>query len=384
MFEVRKSARVGAILAVACGAIAILAWWWDRNHRELAIAGVVEVQEINVGSKVGGRVSEVAVHEGDEVDAGALLLRFEAPELLARRDQLAAVLAQAEANLERWQNGALPEEVEVAQATHAAAAARYAMLQEWTRPEEMQQGEAELDAAKADRAVADSSWKRVAELHAGRVASAQQLDDARAAKDAAGARLRAAEARIALLEAGARAEEITRAREEARAARAQLDLLRSGTRPELLAEARGRRDEARAALAEADAQLRECEVRAPGCGKVRVEVVSVRAGDLIPPGKPVIRLLDSRDLWVKAYCPEPDLSRFRIGDRASVRIDSAPGRAFPGAITHVAGESEYTPRNIQSLDERWNQVFAVKVKVDAPAGMLKPGMAAIVTLAQEK
>ncbi|MBI5368041.1 MAG: HlyD family efflux transporter periplasmic adaptor subunit, partial [Planctomycetes bacterium] len=259
-----------------------------------------------------------------------------------------------------------------------AAAARLAALLAWTRPEEMKQAEAELDAGRADLELAEATSKRFENLRLQDVASDQQADDARGARDAARARLAAAEARVALLRAGARPEEITGAREECRRAQAQADLLHAGTRAEDLAEARARRDEARAALAEAEANLREGEVRAPSTA--RIEVLSIRKGDLLAAGRPVARLLQLDDLWVKAFCPEPDLGRIAVGDRVEVRVDSFPDRAFVGEIMHVAGESEFTPRNVQSLDERWNQVFALKIRVTAPPGVLKAGMAAVVHL----
>ncbi len=365
----------GVAVAAAAAATAVIAWW-GLQQRPLVLAGVVEVQEVHLGSKVGGRVGEVLVREGDGVEAGAVLVRLEMPEHRARRDQWAAGVAQAEAVLERWRNGPRAEEIEEAEASVAAGAARLAMLQEWTRPEELRRAEAEREAAQADAALAESTFRRVEKLHRERVASPQEFDDARSARDGASARARALQARSDLLKAGARAEEIAAAREELRQARARLDLLKAGTRPEVLAEAKAQLDQARAALAEAEAQLREGEVRAPvAC---RVEVLSVRKGDLVAPGRPFARVLDLEEIWVRAYCPEPDLGHLRVGGGVQVRVDTWPDREFPGKVVQIAGESEFTPRNIQSLDERWNQVFSLKVKVDAAPGLLKPGMAALV------
>ncbi|MBI3267751.1 MAG: efflux RND transporter periplasmic adaptor subunit [Planctomycetes bacterium] len=361
-------------VARAGGAGAGALWWNGQGPHELVLAGVVEVQEVHVGSRLGGRVAEVLAAEGDEVAAGAPLVRFEVPRERARRDQLAARLAQAAALLERLEHGARPEELAAAEAAAGAARARLAALEGWTRPEELDQAEAEQEAARADLALAETTWRRMDALQHEKVASSQQADDARAARDASGARLRAAAARVALLKAGVRPDEIRQAREEARRAQAQLDLLKAGTRSEELAEARAKRDELRAALAEAEADLAEGEIRAPA--RARVEVLAVRKGDLLSPSRPVARLLLQEDLWVKVFCPEPDLGRIAVHDRVKVQVDSHPHQDFDGVVTQIAGESEFTPRNVQSLDERWNQVFSVKIHVTAPPELLKPGMAA--------
>jgi multidrug resistance efflux pump len=165
-------------------------------------------------------------------------------------------------------------------------------------------------------------------------------------------------------------------------ARANYDLLLAGTRTEDVAEAEARVAEARGKLREVDATLREAAVTAPE--RVVVEVLAVRKGDLVPPNQPVVRVLRADDLWVKVYVPETDLAKVRLGGRAEVTLDGYPGRRFPGTVVHVAGESEFTPRNVQSVDERRHQVFGVKVRVADPEGIFKSGLAAEVLLPVEE
>jgi HlyD family secretion protein len=115
-----------------------------------------------------------------------------------------------------------------------------------------------------------------------------------------------------------------------------------------------------------------------------VDVLSVRKGDLIPPNQPILRVLRANDLWVKAYVPETELGKVRLGQDAAVTVDAYPGRRFTGTVFYIAAESEFTPRNVQSLEERRDQVFAIKVRVAQPADpherMFKSGMAAQVYL----
>lgn len=219
-------------------------------------------------------------------------------------------------------------------------------------------------------------------------------------------------ARLELLERGSRDEDIARARlewknadrEESRMAR----LLEGGvvsqqehddavTRAALLREVlraheNGSRVEdiaaARAAVAREEGRLEyllrqrdEMIVRAPGAGVV--QTIDLRPGDLVAARAPVARLFDPRDQWVRAYVPEPQLGLVRIGQRAEVTVDTWPSRRFWGVVTEIATRAEYTPRNVQTLSQRNEQVFAVDVTLD-PADELKPGMAAIVTLGRHE
>ncbi|HEY7863350.1 MAG TPA: HlyD family efflux transporter periplasmic adaptor subunit, partial [Thermoanaerobaculia bacterium] len=110
-----------------------------------------------------------------------------------------------------------------------------------------------------------------------------------------------------------------------------------------------------------------------------VEALDLRPGDLVAAGHPVARLLEPGQLWVRVYVPEPKLGLVRIGQEVAVEVDSFPERRFPGKIVEIRDRAEYTPRNIQTVDQRMDQVFGVKVEI-APAPELKAGMAALVTL----
>jgi multidrug resistance efflux pump len=109
---------------------------------------------------------------------------------------------------------------------------------------------------------------------------------------------------------------------------------------------------------------------------VLVEVVSVRKGDIIAPNQPILKVLRADDLWVKIYVPETQLGQLRLNQEVEVTVDSYPDRRFSGTIMLIAAESEFTPRNVQSADERRHQVFGVKVRVPNPEGIFKSGMAA--------
>lgn len=153
--------------------------------------------------------------------------------------------------------------------------------------------------------------------------------------------------------------------------------LERGSRPEDIAAARAAVDAEERQLGYLKRQRQESVVRAPAAGVV--ESFDLRPGDLVAPNQPVARLLEPSQLWVRVYVPEPQLGRVRIGQKAAVSVDTFPKRAFPGKVVEIRTQSEYTPRNVQTLDQRMDQVFGAKVAID-PAPELRPGMAAIVRL----
>jgi multidrug resistance efflux pump len=371
---------VAGLLAVASGA----AWFFGPfgNHRNfLRLPGTVEVQEVRLGSKLGGRVLSVSVREGERVQADRELVRFETPELDAQYEQLQAKLAAAEADLLKAKNGPRPEEKAEAKAMMDAAAARLQKVQNGWREEEKRQAKYEMDAAEAAMVQAKAEFERsdrLLQLGSGVGVTKSEWDAARAARDQAQHRFAAAQARYDMLMNGSRPEDKAEAAAEFDRAKARYELLKNGTRAEDIDIATAQVAELRGKIQEVEASRREAIVHAPG--PAVLEVLSVRKGDLVPPNQPVVRILRDEDLWVKVFVPETELGKIRLGQEVEVTNDSYPGRRFAGVIEQIANASEFTPRNVQSVDERRHQVFAVKVRVDNRERIFKSGMAAEVFL----
>lgn len=322
----RRLGVVASVLLLAAVAVGLGFFWPFRSKSDtLKLPGVVEIQEVRLGSKIGGRVGKIAALEGDLVAPGQLLVKFDMPEMEAQKVQQQARAAMTEADLEKAING--------------------------PRPEEIRQARSDLEAADADLKLAQEDYDRAQRLY-------KQGSMARADYDAA--------------RAG-----VERTRGRSANAKAKLDLLLAGTRKEDIDIARANRDEARGKLREIEANLAEADVRAPE--RAIVEVMGVRKGDLIPPNQPVVRVLRADDMWVKVYVPETELGKIRLNQPVTITIDSYPGRQFAGAVLFIANESEFTPRNIQSREERRYQVFGIRVRVADPQGVFKSGMAAEVT-----
>lgn len=364
---------VAGVVTSIAGALGIFWPLWDEEP-VLRLHGTVEIQEVRLGPRVEGRVASVDVAEGEIVAPGRAIVTLEAPELRQRLDQARAALAAAEAARDRVVNGPRPEEIAAARAEVAAAAARLDRLRAGARREEIARARSELESAEADLKVTLEDWSRITDLVRRGFSTDSEYREAVGVKDRLEGRVRAARAALDLLLAGSRPEEIAEAEALHQQAVAQLDLLLAGSRAEDIAEARARVAQAGAAVREAETHLAEAVVSAPE--RAVVEVVGVRPGDVVQAGQPIVRVLRAEDLWVKVFVPETELGKLRLNQAVDVVTDSYPDRTFRGEVVQVASISEFTPRNVQSADERRHQVFAVKVRVDDPQGVFKSGMAA--------
>ena len=374
----KRRVIIGGIVAATLLVILWIIYAWHAYARRFDYSGTVETREIQIGSKIGGRVTVVPVEEGQLVKAGAPLVLFECDELKAERAQAEASLEQAQADLDKMLRGNRPEEIQQAEATARAERAALDAARNGPRQQEIAQAQADYSAASADASNADIFYQRMEKLVASDTISRQQFDDARNKRDAAAQRAESTRQRLALLQAGTRIEDLNAAEARYKQAQAAADLALKGFRLEDIAAARGRLAEAQGHVAELDARLREAELTSPA--DAVVEVVSVRPGDLVPAGRIVITMLEASQLWVKVYVPETDLTHVHIGQRATVRVDSFSTRAFDGHVGQINSQAEFLPRNVQSKTDREHQVFGVKVYVDNSQQILKSGMSATVRL----
>ncbi|MCL2661509.1 MAG: efflux RND transporter periplasmic adaptor subunit [Acidobacteriaceae bacterium] len=373
----KRKGIVGAAILLAA-IVAVAAWYLIRRSSPLVYWGTVETREIQVGSRVSGRVTEVAVEEGQHVKAGAVLVRFEVDEVRAQRAQAQAAVEQAQADVDKFERGYRPEEIAQSEATAREQHSLLEAARIGPRPQELQQAQADYDAAVADAANAEITYKRMQTLVRGETVSRQQYDDALARRDSTAQRAESARQRLLLLQAGTRKEDLEAAEQRYLQARANADLMRRGFRKEDIESARGRLAQAQAQVKELDARLRESELTAPADGVI--EIVSIRPGDLVPPGRIVLSMLEPTQLWVRIYIPETELGRVRLGQSATVNVDSLPGRVFEGSVQQINSQAEFLPRNVQTRDDRQHQVFGAKVMVANSDGVLKSGMSARVQL----
>jgi HlyD family secretion protein len=370
------------LIAGAAAVVLIAVIWgifaWTAQRDRYAYSGTIETREIQIGSKIGGRVTAVHVEEGQLVRSGTVLVEFECDELKAQRSQAQGKVQQAQADLDKMQRGNRPEEIAQSDATARAQQATLEAARNGPRRQEIDQAQADYAAASADATNAEVTYQRMQKLVATDTISRQQFDDAREKRDAAAQRAESTRQHLALLQAGTRPEDLRAAEDKYKQTAAAAILARKGFRKEDIEAARGRLAEAQGSVAELDARLREAQLTAPS--DAVVEVVSVRPGDLVPAGRIVVTMLETSQLWVKVYIPETDLAHVRLGQSAMVRVDSFGSRAFAGHVGQIASQAEFLPRNVQTKTDREHQVFGVKVYVDNAQQVLKSGMSATVRL----
>jgi HlyD family secretion protein len=210
------------------------------------------------------------------------------------------------------------------------------------------------------------------------VISPQEFDTAQAQADSAAGLAEAARQQYEQALTGPRPEDIAQARAALAAAEASRDRVVAGPRSEEIDAARARVAQSEATLAQMDVDLAEMDIVASR--DAHLEIFDLRPGDLVAPNQTVATLVLPNSLWVRVYIPEDRLGWVHVGQPLDVRVDTWPGEVFHGFIDQINRRAEFTPRNVQTVEERIKQVFGVRVRLDNSSDKLRPGMAADVTI----
>ena len=298
----------------------------------IRVSGHVEATEVRVASDVGGRLIELRVMEGDRVAAGDLIGRLDATDAELQIARARADRAAAEAQLRALQAGARPEDIRQAQAEVAAA-------------------EGEAAAANAEQKAAETDLERFEALLRANAGAEKERDDA-------GTRVEVARARV------------RSARERVQAAREVVARLQAGTRREDVDAARARVEAADAQIALLEKSRSDALIKATVAGVVTQKLAD--AGEQLAPLMPVVVVTDLDNAWANLFVPEPMIPRITIGQTATVLTDA--GDTIQGKVSYISPQAEFTPRNVQTADERSKLVYRIKVNVDNRAGILKVGM----------
>jgi HlyD family secretion protein len=377
----------GLVLTLALLATAGWYWWVSRDNAQGVIkaSGRIEATEVNVSSKVTGRISTLHVDEGTDVKQGQVLVTLAGEEFEAQLRQVRATLQSAEAKLGqarivlRVEPVTVQSQIRQAEEGLRAAEERVRMLQAGSRVQEIEEGRANLNQALARQEIARLTRDRFRGLLADGAISKQDFDRTETDLQAADAAVRAVRERLSLLEEGARAEDIRMAQAERDRAAAALEAARAGAanvgirqQEARVAEAVVR--EARANVERLETQVTELQVFAPLDATVLTK--AAEPGEVIAANKPILLLGDLDHPWIKVYVSETALGRIQLGAATRVFVDSFPGQAFQGTVTWIADQAEFTPKNIQTAEERVNLVYAVKITIQNAQRRLKPGMPA--------
>ncbi|HXI58836.1 MAG TPA: HlyD family efflux transporter periplasmic adaptor subunit [Polyangia bacterium] len=367
--------RFAPLLIIAVFAIAYGVYRLYVARQPFEWSGTVEARTVAVASRTGGRVKDVLVREGDHVKAGQPLVILEANDLEAQKLVAEGQLEQAKAQLDKLERGNRPEEIAQARARAQSAKAAFAETRAGARKEQIEAAQARLRAAQATAGEARRVAERQRALLARGAATRVEVDQANTALETAVAQRDGAQKAYDELKNGTRAEEVVQAAARSQEADASARLAVAGSRSEDVRAARGAVSAAQGRLDQVAVSIAELTVRAPR--DARVEALDLRPGDVLAPNAPAATLLEDAQLYLRIYVPETQLAHVKVGQDVRVSVDGFD-RTFAARVEHINGIGEYSPRNLQTADERADQVFAMRVVLQEGHDVVKAGMAAFV------
>lgn len=377
------------VALLVAGAVGLRYWLAPADENVIALSGRIEGDETNLGAKVGGRIAEVTVREGDVVQVGQVVARLDDAELAAQLEAAQAQVAgaQQQVNQAQLQVSVVESQIQEAQLTRqqaqgdtagqvsqsqASVAAAQANLAEARA--RVQETLAPLDLARADR-------DRFATLAAQGAVSQQQLDQAQTlvattqetlkARQSAAA---AAQQQVAAAQGALTQAETTGLNPEIRTAQVQRLQTQQNQARAQLAGAEANLKQAQAAQAEVAARRDQLAITSPIAGVVSTRLVE--PGEVVAPGARVLTLVNLDEVYLRGFIPQGELGRVRVGQAAHVFLDSAPDQPLVARVTAVDTEASFTPENIYFRDDRVTQVFGLRLTIDNPGGFAKPGMPA--------
>ena len=320
--------KISILILISLVLLAGTAYYFLNRPVDSAITGtgMIEITQADLTPKVSGYLVERNFKEGDQVEKGQIIARINKVDLALQYNQTVAAYQAAQSKLDDLLAG--------------------------SRRDEILSYEAAMIAAQENRDKAASDYERFEKLYQSGAISAQNLDNYRVALTTAEGTLKQNQAsyRVAIL----------------------------GTRTDAISTQRHVVEQSKASMEAAQALLNDTDVKSPISGRILSKNYEV--GEFISAGAPIATLGDLSDCWVKIYVPSNLLGNIRLGQEAEVRIDSFPSKVFKGIIRDIATEAEFTPRQTITKGERATLVFAVKVYVENPESVFKPGMPADVRI----
>lgn len=309
------------VIALAAGGYSLYAKK-QINPNQIKVSGNIETTTVGAGFKISGHVAQRMVDEGESVKKGQLIASLETADLELDVANAKAQLLAAQATLSQLTNGSRPQDVSAAQAA--------------------------VRSVEADKQNAAAEYQRMQQLFADSAVSAQDRDRSRTAYRMASARADQAAQQLSMVVEGPRQEEIELATAKVEQAKQQLELAKT--------------------------RVAYAQIAAPIDGFVLSK--NIEAGEYVSPGTPVVTIGELNQVWLKAYISESDLGRVKLGQKVSVTTDTYPNKTYHGYIGFIASEAEFTPKNIQTAEERVKLVYRIKIMIENAAHELKPGMPA--------
>jgi len=380
--------RIFIILALVAVAVAGVYTYRGANkpadHR-IVVSGNIELTEVNIAFKTAGKLIERTVDEGDSVRKGQLIARLDRDQLIAQREREVAGLQSAESQLAQaqtslqWQKDTLAADIEQRTADLSSNEARLAELKNGARPQEKLDAQAAVDSAQSEVARSKKDWDRAQVLHGNDDISTAQFDQYRNRWETATAALNSAKERQGLVLAGPRVEVINAQQGQVERMRASLKMAQANTlemkrREQELTTRSAEIARSRASVALIDSQLADTIANSPVDGVVLVK--SADPGEILSAGTTVVTIGDIEHPWLRGYIDETDLGRVKLGALVHVTTDSYKGKTYTGHVSFISSEAEFTPKQIQTQQERVKLVYRIKIDLDNSSRELKSNMPA--------
>jgi len=390
----------------------------------ISATGNLEFREIELSSEVAGKVDKLLIEEGDNVKSGQLLAIVNSDILKAQFDQANANLLASKAKLSSLETGARKQEINQANESVSQAQANLngakqtlknaqdiydnrsntkqvldnAETQYKVAKTQYQNAKFSMEQIKSSLKNAEDNFYRIKNLYESASISKQQLDATKTQYDVLSNQFNSSKALIKQAEVsmiGAeqnfknvksiydnrlqQKQQIDSSQTQLKIAetnyqimKQRLDLLLDGAKKEDIDTLKANVKQAQASLQQAKIQLSRSKIYSPINGIVLVK--NIEQGESVLVGSLISTIADIGKIWVKVYIPETQIGYIKLGQKANIKVDSFPDKVFTGIVKEISSKAEFTPRNVQTKEERVNQVFAVKIFIENKEGLLKSGM----------
>ena len=322
---IKRAVGLLLILLVVAGSLWAYREYFEQGDVHIEATGTIEATMVELNSRLPGAITKIAVNPGDPVSQGQLVVELSRNDLVAQRERDALGVLKAEAQLNDLTSGARSQEISEASANVNIARANF-------------------DQTTADYDRAEALFSEAAMAKA-------EFEKAQVSLELSKYQLQAAESRLSLLQ--------------------------DGTRPQVVNAARAEVERNKAILKATNSMLQDTKIYSPREGTVISK--NYEEGEFIQAGASVVTVADLEDLWIKVYIPTDDLPYIKLGQDVSFTV-SGYNREFVGEVVEIASRGEFTPKTIQTKQERTNVVFGVKIRINSAEGVLKPGMPADVVM----
>ena len=375
------------ILVLLCAIGAAGYYYWRSTHNNdpnrILLSGNLELTQVDISFKIAGRLVERTVDEGTWVKKGQLIAQLDPLQLRAQNARDKASVTGAESNYKQletsiaYQRATLESDIAARRADLSQASAQLDALLSGSRPQDIQQTQAMVVDARAQLQLARQDWERAERLFKNEDISRQQYDQARTKVESAQAVLRQAEERASLMKEGPRKEDIAAqravvARAEAAVRTAEANRIELRRKEQELTQRKAAIEQSRAQVGISEAQLNDTTVFTPIDGVVLVK--SAEVGEVLGAGTTIVTVGDLEHPWLRGYINETDLGRVKLGQKVKLTTDSYPNKSYPGTVSFIASEAEFTPKQIQTKEERVKLVYRIKIDVDNSSHELKNNM----------